>query len=760
MTEEDRATTDEARATTGQGHATTGEAAATPARSALPAWPCAVFVLALLARLGFLWVADQPLLYAHQYTYFTAALRIADHDSPLAWILKSDEWRTWDGHWTIAPLYFVFAGFVFRVFGAHLLPLQLLQCLFDSLAAVFVAILGARIAGTRGHWAGIAYALYFPAIELTSWTMTENLHTPLLTGSVVLLAREAAQPSARRRFLGGCVLGVSALARAVSSGFVFLAACWRLWRAATLDNAGALSSFLERFRTGVRRGWRPAALIAAGGAAAILPWTARNVFIVGDAVLIESAAFENIWWANNFADRKRYLEQEKVVHSQETPAAKRAAAFAFAVEGIRSDPSRVVEKVRTSFWHFLRPEGQQNFVRIERSLEPWRHTLTLLLDDLPLLLCVPLFVVFLFAGRSSPERDLIVLWTAYYLLMVVIIFHNEIRYRSALVPFAFAGAAGGVSVLYDPALRLRVRTLLSAAVGLLLVFRMTQPYVGLAIDAAQAAWALRPMPAAVAEGNLARAESAVAAATAADPRSPRPWIRYGSALAHAGRIDEAIDAYRRAADKASIANWSPRIALPMLLSAHGPSKEALRRLNTLDRLSWDSDPWLILEIAWRELPAPRADEIFLARGDYGAVRGFLHPRGTDPALSAHRLEWNKYERLGTELPPPGGHRWSRHRAWLRVFPTESAASYEVSIDMGAPFPSTLRSPLVSVRADGSDPVRFTLGAEVRTYTFRAPAPAAGEPLLIQLDAPTWCRAGEPAEQGVRVDRLSVARAAE
>ena len=163
---------------------------------------------------------------------------------------------------------------------------------------------------------------------------------------------------------------------------------------------------------------------------------------------------------------------------------------------------------------------------------------------------------------------------------------------------------------------------------------------------------------------------------------------------------------------------------------------------------------MVLEIAWRELPPPRGEEILLARGDYGAVRGFLHPRGTDPGVSAHRLEWNKYERLGEVLPPPGGHRWSRHRAWLRLVPKTQAPAYELTLEMGAPFPSTLVSPKVRVRVDGGAATAFTLTNEIRPYTFRAPA-TVGAPLLVQLDAPTWCLTGEPAEQGVRVDRLSV-----
>ena len=709
----------------------------TDARIAVVKRLAAVFALALGARLAFLFGADQPLLYTHQYTYLTNALRLAEDASPVHTILTSDEWRTWDGHWTIAPLYFVSAAAVFRVFGPHLLPLQLLQCLLDSGVAAIVAALGLRVAPRHGIWAGVAYALFWPAIELTGWTMTENAHTALFSLGVLLLVREREAPSPIRRFVAGLVLGGSALARSVSSAYLGLAVLWR-----------ALPAPLKQ--------WRAAALVLAGGLTAILPWTGRNFLIVGEHVVIEDAAFENLWWANNFVDRAEYLKQEKVVHSQPTSERKRAAALHFALEGLRNHKDRIPEKITSAFWHFLRPEGLQNLLRVERSLEPWRHAVTLLFDDLPMLLAIPPFLVFLCAGPRGPTRDLILLWTLYYVAMVVIVFHNEVRYRSALMPFVFVGAAGGLALLANRESR-SGRAWLGLLVGLLLVARVTFPFLPAAARALNAAWKERALGAAVERSDLADAERIAGNAAQADLRSPRPWIRYGRLLAARDETEQALGAYRRAAEVASIANWSPRIALPRLLAASGAEQkqDAMLALRQLDRLSWNTDPGLILEIAWRELPAPRSDEVLLARGDYGAVRGFFHPRGTDPGFAAPRLEWNKYERLGEVLPPPGAHRWSRSTAWLRLRPIEPAPVYDVTLEMGAPFPSTLVAPRVSVRVNDGPPTTWTLSAEVKPYVVRAPA-RPGEALVLRLDAPTWCRSGEPAEQGVRVDALRVA----
>ena len=60
-----------------------------------------------------------------------------------------------------------------------------------------------------------------------------------------------------------------------------------------------------------------------------------------------------------------------------------------------------------------------------------------------------------------------------------------------------------------------------------------------------------------------------------------------------------------------------------------------------------------------------------------------------------------------------------------------------------------------MRVGNAEPSRLTLHREVKPYGLRAVLPA-GHPLVVRLDSPTWSRAGEPADQGVRVDRMTVA----
>jgi hypothetical protein len=676
-------------------------------------WWVAVFAAALALRLAFLVAVDEPLLYTHQYNYFNGGLKIAEHADPWAYVLASDEWHIWGDGWTMAPLYHLLVGAVFRVTGRHLRTLQVLQCVLDAFSAVMVGALGRALAGRRGTWAGLAYAAYWPAVELPSRTLTENLHTPLLLAGLATLARSSAEDDSSRRTIaraaaGGLLVGLSALARAVSAAFLPLAALWR-WRARR-GKAGAVQ----------------AAAILAAGAAAILPWTVRNAVAIGDPVLIETVGIWNVWTDNSFVDPHRYDVQALRIHKEPTPAGKRALAVAYARRGLRESPGAFARKVWDNFEHFFRPEGLHQLLTMEQPRPAWRSLAALLLDDAILVAAVPLFVVFVLGGPRSPAAALVLLWMAYYLFMLVVVFHNEIRYRSAFVPLLLAGAAAGLSVLLDPTERRRpVRLGLFA--GLLFAVLMIGPFVVPISRSLAAAWTLRPARAAIERGDLAAASTTAFAAAGRDPGSARPWLTYGRWLVEAERPAEAIDAYERA-DRRRADHWTPRLVLPRLLREAGRADEADARLREANQFSLNVDPWLALEVAWRELPPPRTDEILLGRDDYGAVRGFLHPRGD--------------------------HRWTRHRAWVRLIPATRAASYDVTLALGSPEPSPNATPTVHVRAQGDPDVAFVLSREVQRYTFRASAPLTG-PLLIEIRAPTWNLSGQPPEQGVRVDRMTV-----
>lgn len=690
-----------------------------------------VFLLALLARLLFVWLQNPPILFAHPYTYFDGALRIVEHAQPVDYVLRSEEWRTWDRHWTIAPLYYLYLAGFFTLFGASLAKLQLLQCLTESLVAAGVARLGQRLAGPAGAWGGLVYAFHLQALDLPTQTLTENLHTPLLLAGVLLLARDS--PSARdgRRVFGaGLLVGLSALTRSVSSAFI------------------PILALLEWNRTRDRAGLARAARLCAGAALVILPWSARNAFVIGDPVPIETTAYENILWANHLGPPEDYRRHIQALDGLATPAERRAYATQVAVTAIRQHPDLFARKAWSNFWHLIRPEGLDGLLRLERSSEPWGHLKGLVLDDPFLVAALVLVGAFLFGSAPTPARALVLSWCGYFCLMVVVFFHNEVRYRLSLWPYVAAAMAAGLIACRQADATRRRRALAGALAGLLLSGLDVAPYVAPAVRSLAAWRELQPALAAARRGDVPAARPLLERVSATVPQAAWPHVEVARALAAAGQAQAAVDACRSALERGTPETTVARLMLPSLLQAAGRESPARQALRTAHQLSWNADPWLTLEVAWAALPAPRSDEIEVGGLDYGAVRGFLHSRGIPGAPR----RWRGHERVDG---PPGAHRWSRGRAWLRVVPVTPAPAYEATLWLGVPPPGRLAPGARAQLRCGASVTVCELTASVAPCRLRVAAPAPGQALSFELRVPTWSRAGEPADQGARVERLTL-----
>jgi 4-amino-4-deoxy-L-arabinose transferase-like glycosyltransferase len=678
-------------------------------------WWTALGLLALLARLAWRFGADEPLLYSHQYHYWEGALRILEHPRPFWFVFTSDEWRQWPlgGPWTIAPLYYLFLAGLLAISGKSLVFVQVVQSALDALVAVAVGHLGARAAGSsRGRWAGVAYALFLPAIQLSNSTMTEALHTPLLALAFVLLARavpekEGGPAVLRVAALAGLVFGLGGLARTVGLAFVPVGAALLLMR-----HRG--------------RGWKPATALVLAAALPIVPWAVRNRVLLDDPSPIESASVANLLIDNVYVEGERYDRLEHFVFKETTPSARRDRAMAFVEQGLRKRYHRIPQKVLHNATHFLRPEGLWVLLGVQQPWPAWRHVLNIVFDDVWLVLIPPLFLAWLVAGRG-PLRAMLLAWTVLYLFLIVIVFHTEIRYRMPLAPFAMAGAAGGVAVLARGDHRGRARAAALAGAGVIALVSIA-PFAGPARRGAIAAARLRAAGSALARGDGAAAVAAASRAATADPTSTWPWVRYARWLFHAGRPAEALEAYARAAPLRELP-WEPPATRPALLAALGRMDEARAAAEEANRLALLGDSWIQLEVAWRALGPPQTDEVLLARGDLGAVRHFLQPRGD--------------------------HRWSRPRALVRMRPRTVAPGYELVIEMGAPPPSPDGGADVQVAVDGADARRLRIGAAFAEYRFPIAAPADGV-VDVEIRARPWSRTRQPAAQGVAVRRVALA----
>ena len=145
--------------------------------------------------------------------------------------------------------------------------------------------------------------------------------------------------------------------------------------------------------------------------------------------------------------------------------------------------------------------------------------------------------------------------------------------------------------------------------------------------------------------------------------------------------------------------------------------------------------------------------IFVAWGEFSGSVLLYDERPGAPPLRDRLPGIVTWMGVGILLCVP--HRWTRGRSWVRLLPTIAASSYEITIEMGSPFPSPLAAPTVTVTGNDGVAHAQTLTASIQPYTFRIAGVRSGAPLLVRIDSPEWSRAGEPADQGIRVDRVSV-----
>src|SRR5262249_20763651 len=362
------------------------------------------------------------------------------------------------------------------------------------------------------------------------------------------------------------------------------------------------------------------------GVLAVLPWWARNAFVIGDPVPIETLAYYNLYLHNSFVGKERVARRAHYIAREPTPQARRALAVRYAVEGWTERPLDGLAKVARNVQHFLRAEGVYQWLGAEVPRSLGWHLGNVLLGDLVLAPALFLFVVFLVAGPPVPGRLLLGLWTAYYLFLVIVVFNAEVRYRTGLAPFVLAGAPAGLEALGTAEPRWRRAAVI---LGLLIAVVPTLPYGMQALRAARSAWTLLPAREAIRRGDLAAAQTIAARAGDLNPTAVRPWLTFARWMDEARHSEEAAAADREGlARRAS--HSGARVRLPAVLAAAGRTDEAAEARAAVEGFldGEGINPGVALEGAWVSMAPPRTNEIRMGVNDYGAARNFLHDRGT------------------------------------------------------------------------------------------------------------------------------------
>jgi 4-amino-4-deoxy-L-arabinose transferase-like glycosyltransferase len=192
----------------------------------------------------------------------------------------ADSLFTWDTHNDPATNFYSDQAPGYSVFlalaqgagpGWHLTVVVCLQMLLDYATAVSLLFLADdRIPLAVGWLAGIIWLLFPPAIVLSTWITAETLFAALLVPSIVILVRSLSSASAARlSFAAGLGLGIATLVRGTTQFLPF-------------------ALFIIAAVPAVSRRVSKCALCLAGTCLVVLPWTARNVHVLGEPIIVQT----------------------------------------------------------------------------------------------------------------------------------------------------------------------------------------------------------------------------------------------------------------------------------------------------------------------------------------------------------------------------------------------------------------------------------------------------------------------------------------
>ena len=174
-----------------------------------------------------------------------------------------------------APLLYA-AGF-YATGGAREGTARILEALLGVAAILVVFALGNRLGGrAAGLLAAFAVAVYPPFIHSTGELMSEPPAILTLPAAVLAFLWAGERERLRAWLLPGLLFGLTAMFR---PEYLFV---------------GAVFVVLAAIRVGTARGWRPglggAGLLLAALALPIVPWTVRNVDVLGRVVPISTGS--------------------------------------------------------------------------------------------------------------------------------------------------------------------------------------------------------------------------------------------------------------------------------------------------------------------------------------------------------------------------------------------------------------------------------------------------------------------------------------
>jgi hypothetical protein len=268
-----------------------------------------VMVLAFALRLAAVLTIDDPQMVPRDLEESDAPSYyvLADH------LLDGTGYRYAPGEAPTAkrpPGYPLFLAATFKVAGHNFTAVRVFQCLIDVATAYLVFGLSLLLFGSSAAalLAALAYALYFPAIENTTYILPESLYTFFLAGAVTVTILAMRAGSYFLYAVAGIVFGAATMISA--GGYLLplvLAAVGTVVTPWIGLDRGVGRVIGDRRSAGIGLvSWRGLLIMLAAFAVAMLPWVLRNQSSLGRPVITTTLAGANLYKGSHLATQGTY----------------------------------------------------------------------------------------------------------------------------------------------------------------------------------------------------------------------------------------------------------------------------------------------------------------------------------------------------------------------------------------------------------------------------------------------------------------------
>jgi hypothetical protein len=201
------------------------------------------------------------------------------------------------------PGYPLFLAAIFRVSGRNLTAVRIVQCLIDVATVYLVFGLSLLLfgSGAAALLAALAYTVYFPAIQNTTYILPETTHAFFLVGAVTLAILAMRAGSYFLYAVAGIIFGVATMIRAGAYlvPVVLLAVGIVVTPWIGLDR-GVGRVLGDRRSAGIGLvSWRGLLILVAAFAVTMFPWVVRNETALGRPVITSTLAGANLYKGNH-----------------------------------------------------------------------------------------------------------------------------------------------------------------------------------------------------------------------------------------------------------------------------------------------------------------------------------------------------------------------------------------------------------------------------------------------------------------------------